>query len=198
MPRLVQQLWQMCQQIYVYFSVLKLENCLKIKKLEIEKMDHNEQSKMTLAVVKAMEEALSTNSNNMEKHFHKDFRWMGNNGCGTKKSLEEFRNNWQLPLRAAFSDRIYNTDKFLVDGEWASCFGHIDAIHSGEFMGIAPTNKRVKIHYTDFWEVKDGLIIDNWVTVDFPSILSQLDVDVFNGQGWEAYDRGEIAPAKPN
>jgi predicted ester cyclase len=161
-------------------------------------MDHNEQSKITLAVVKAMEEALSTNSNNMEKHFHKDFRWMGNNGCGTKKSLEEFRNNWQLPLRAAFSDRIYNTDKFLVDGEWASCFGHIDAIHSGEFMGIAPTNKRVKIHYTDFWEVKDGLIIDNWVTVDFPSILSQLDVDVFNGQGWEAYDRGEIAPAKPN
>lgn len=161
-------------------------------------MDHNEQSKMTLAVVKAMEEALSTNSNNMEKHFHKDFRWMGNQGCGTKKSLEEFRNNWQLPLRAAFSDRIYNTDKFLVDGEWASCFGHIDAIHSGEFMGIAPTNKRVKIHYTDFWEVKDGLIIDNWVTVDFPSILSQLDVDVFNGQGWEAYDRGEIAPAKPN
>jgi predicted ester cyclase len=161
-------------------------------------MDHNEQSKMTLAVVKAMEEALSTNSNNMEQHFHKDFRWMGNTGCGTKKSLEEFRNNWQLPLRAAFSDRIYNTDKFLVDGEWASCFGHIDAIHSGEFMGIAPTNKRVKIHYTDFWEVKDGLIIDNWVTVDFPSILSQLDVDVFNGQGWEAYDRGEIAPAKPN
>ncbi|WP_416677948.1 ester cyclase [Candidatus Pseudothioglobus sp. Uisw_016] len=161
-------------------------------------MDHNEQSKMTLAVVKSMEEALSTNSNNMEKHFHKDFRWMGNNGCGTKKSLEEFRNNWQLPLRAAFSDRIYNTDKFLVDGEWASCFGHIDAIHSGEFMGIAPTNKRVKIHYTDFWEVKDGLIIDNWVTVDFPSILSQLDVDVFNGHGWEAYDRGEIAPAKPN
>lgn len=161
-------------------------------------MDHNEQSKMTLSIIKAMEEALSTNSNNMEKHFHKDFRWMGNNGCGTKKSLEEFRNNWQLPLRAAFSDRIYNTDKFLVDGEWASCFGHIDAIHSGEFMGIAPTNKRVKIHYTDFWEVKDGLIIDNWVTVDFPSILSQLDVDVFNGQGWEAYDRGEIAPAKPN
>ena len=161
-------------------------------------MSYNEQSTKTLAAVKAMEDALATNSNNMEKHFHKDFRWMGNNGCGTKKSLEEFRNNWQLPLRAAFSDRIYNTDKFLVDGEWASCFGHIDAIHSGEFMGIAPTNKRVKIHYTDFWEVKDGLIIDNWVTVDFPSILSQLDVDVFNGQGWEAYDRGEIAPAKPN
>ena len=80
-------------------------------------MGYNEQSKKTLAVVRAMEDALAANSNNMEKHFHKDFCWMGNNGCGTKKSLEEFRNNWQLPLRAAFSDRIYNTDKFLVDGE---------------------------------------------------------------------------------
>ena len=98
-------------------------------------MSYNEQSTKTLAVVRAMEDALAANSNNMEKHFHKDFRWMGNQGCGTKKSLEEFRNNWQLPLRAAFSDRIYNTDKFLVDGEWASCFGHIDAVHSGEFMG---------------------------------------------------------------
>ena len=161
-------------------------------------MSYDEQSKKTLKVVREMEDALAAESNDMEKHFHKDFRWMGNQGCGIKKNLEEFRNNWQLPLRAAFSDRIYNTDKFLVDGEWASCFGHIDGIHSGEFMGIAPTNKRVKIHYTDFWEVKDGLIIDNWVTVDFPSILSQLGVDVFNGLGWEAYDRGEISPSKPN
>ena len=161
-------------------------------------MSNDEQSKKTLKVVREMEDALAANSNDMDKHFHKDFRWMGNQGCGVKNNLDDFRNNWLLPLRATFSDRIYNTDKFLVDGNWASCFGHIDAIHSGEFMGIAPTNKRVKIHYTDFWEVKDGLIIDNWVTVDFPSILSQLGVDIFNGLGWESYDRGELIPSKPN
>jgi len=27
--------------------------------------------------------------------------------------------------------------------------------------------------------------------------LAQLGVDVFNGQGWEAYDRGEKQPPKP-
>ncbi len=59
-----------------------------------------------------MEEALEANSNTMEKHFHKDFRWMGNQGCGTKHNLEEFRNNWQLPLRAAFTNRVYKTDKY--------------------------------------------------------------------------------------
>jgi hypothetical protein len=65
-------------------------------------------------------------------------------------------------------------------------------------MGIKPTNQRVKIHYTDFWEVRDGLIIDNWVNVDFPSILAQLGTDIFNGQGWEAFDRGDVEPPKPN
>lgn len=160
-------------------------------------MNHEEKSKETYSVVKAMENALAAGSNDMGKYFHEEFRWMGNQGCGTKKNLKEFRNNWKLPLRAAFTDRIYKTDRFLVDGEWAACFGHIDAIHSGEFMDIVPTNKRVKIHYTDFWEVKEGLITDNWVTVDFPSILAQLGVDVFNGQGWEAYDRGKKKPPKP-
>jgi len=48
-------------------------------------MSYDEKSQKTLAVVKAMEEALGANSNNMDKHFHKDFRWMGNQGCGTKK-----------------------------------------------------------------------------------------------------------------
>ena len=156
-------------------------------------MSYDKKSQQTLDVVKAMEDALGANSNDMDQYFHKEFRWMGNQGCGTKKNLQEFRNNWQLPLRAAFTDRVYKTEKFIVDGEWASCFGYIDALHSGDFMGIKPTNKRVKIHYTDFWEVRDGLI-----NVDFPSILSQLGIDVFNGLGWEVFDRGEVEPPKPN
>ena len=51
-------------------------------------MSYDEKSQKTLAVVKAMEEALGANSNSMDKHFHKDFRWMGNQGCGTKNNLE--------------------------------------------------------------------------------------------------------------
>jgi hypothetical protein len=47
----------------------------------------------------------------------------------------------------------------------------------------------------DFWKVEDGRITDNYVMVDFPHVLAQLGVDVFNGEGWEAFDRGDkIAP----
>lgn len=158
---------------------------------------HAEQSQATLSVIEAMEAALGAGSDDMAAHFHKDFLWRGNAGCGTKKGIAEFRRNWQLPLRAAFTDRAYKTEKFLADGEWAACFGHIEATHSGEFMGIAPTGRRVTIPYMDFWRVEDGRIKDNPVSVDFASVLAQLGHDVFAGNGWEAYDRGEKTPARP-
>lgn len=156
-------------------------------------VDHAHRSAETLAVIEHMEAALADGSNAMHEHFHHDFRWMGNFGCGTKNGLDAFRHNWQLPLRAAFTDRDYKTEKFLADGEWASCFGHIEATHSGVFMGIEPTGKRVKIPYMDFWLVRDGKIADNWVSVDFASVLAQLGEDVFGGRGWENFDNGEGA-----
>ena len=36
-----------------------------------------------------------------------------------------------------------------------------------------------------FLESEDGKITDNWVMVDFPHVLAQLGVDVFDGKGWE-------------
>jgi predicted ester cyclase len=159
--------------------------------------EHKAQSNATLKVITEMEAALGENSNEMQKHFQEGFRWIGNYGCGTKNSLDEFRRNWQLPLRAAFTERVYNTDKTLVDGEWASCFGHIEATHSGTFMGVEATGKRIKIPYMDFWRIEEGRIADNWVSVDFPSILAQLGEDVFAGRGWESFDQNSATPPRP-
>lgn len=150
----------------------------------------------TLQIVQDMEAGLGRAYNELHLHFHEDFLWRGNVGCGTKRGIAEFRRNWQLPIRAAFSDRIYKTEKFLSDGDWASCFGILEATHTGPFMGIAATGRRVAIPYMDFWHVQDGRIKDNPVFVDFASVLLQLGRDVFAGEGWEAYDRGDKpAPA---
>ncbi|MDA9345775.1 ester cyclase [Porticoccaceae bacterium] len=61
-------------------------------------------------------------------------------------------------------------------------------MHSGDFMGIPATHKKIEIRYMDFWKVVDGKIVDNWVMVDFPAILQQLGVDPFGGHGWEKLD----------
>lgn len=160
-------------------------------------MTPTEQAAATRGVIMRMEAALGANSNDMAAHFHDDFRWIGNQGCGTKPGLQAFRNNWQLPLRAAFTERSYMTDRLICEGEWASCFGHIEATHSGTFMGIAATGKRLKIPYMDFWQIRDGRIADNWVSVDFAFVLAQLGRDVFDGHGWEHFDDGSLAPPHP-
>jgi len=164
---------------------------------EKEALDHVKKSRATLDVIKRMEEALGANSNTMEEHFHESFHWYGNYGSGTKNGLDEFRRNWQLPLRAAFTERDYKTERFLADGEWASCFGYIEATHSGPFMGFEATGKRVKIPYMDFWHVKDGRIADNWVSCDLASVLAQLGRDVFAGEGWESFDTNQKTPPTP-
>jgi len=129
--------------------------------------------------------------------FAQSFRWMGNTGCGTKNGLQEFQDNWQRPFQAAFSDKVCVDEARMYMGEWAAAFGRQEAIHSGEFMGIAATGKKIEIRYMDFWKVVDGRIEGNWVMVDFPHVLAQLNVDIFNGEGWEAFDRGEKTPPKP-
>jgi predicted ester cyclase len=152
----------------------------------------------TRKVIEAMVDGLNDHQiNGMAAFFHPAFRWMGNCGCGTKDGLAEFQENWQRPFQAAFSGKVAIDEARLFDGEWAAAFGAQHAIHSGEFMGIPPTGKQVTIRYMDFWKVVDGKIVDNWVMVDFPDVLRQLGVDVFNGRGWEIYDRGEAVPPRP-
>ncbi len=152
----------------------------------------------TRRVIEDMVDGLNDHRiDDMGEFFSKNFRWMGNFGCGTKRGLQQFQDNWQRPFQAAFTDKVCVDEARLFMGEWAAAFGRQEATHSGAFMGIEPTGNRVVIRYMDFWKVEDRRIADNWVMVDFPDILAQLGVDVFNGEGWEAYDRGERVPPRP-
>ena len=124
--------------------------------------------------------------------FSDNFNWFGNYGCGTKKGLKEFQENWQVPFQKAFSDKVCIDEARLFEGEWGAAFGRQEAIHTGNFMGIGPTNKKINIRYMDFWQTKNKKIINNWVMVDFPYVLKQLGVDIYQGQGWEKFDVNEI------
>ncbi|QBK31130.1 polyketide cyclase [Roseitalea porphyridii] len=153
----------------------------------------------TRRVIEAMVDGLNDHRiADMGEFFAESFRWMGNCGCGTKTGLPQFQDNWQRPFQAAFSDKVCVDEARLFMGEWAAAFGRQEATHSGRFMGLEPTGKRVEIRYMDFWKVVDGKIVDNWVMVDFPHVLAQLGVDVFGGEGWEAFDRGEKTPPQPD
>ena len=147
----------------------------------------------TISTIDSMVDGLNDHDiDNMGRFFSSDFRWMGNFGCGFKDGLKEFQENWQGPFQAAFSDKVCIDEARITQGEWCAAFGRQEAVHTGTFMGIAPTNKRVEIRYMDFWKVVDGKIVDNWVNVDFPYVMQQLGVDVFNGEGWEQLDSASM------
>ena len=152
----------------------------------------------TRAVIEAMVDGLNDHRiDDIGEFFAESFRWMGNQGCGVKHGLREFQDNWQRPFQAAFSDKVCIDEARLFMGEWAAAFGRQEATHSGEFLGVAATGRRVEIRYMDFWQVVDGRIADNWVSVDFAHVAAQLGVDLFQGHGWEAFDRGERKPPRP-
>ena len=144
----------------------------------------------TRKVIESMVDGLNDHRiSDIGEFFSQSFRWMGNQGCGTKNGLQEFQDNWQKPFQAAFSDKVCVDEARLYMGEWAAAFGRQEAIHSGEFMGIKPTGKKIEIRYMDFWKVVSGKIEDNYVMVDFPHVMFQLGVDAFDGHGWEKFDK---------
>ena len=144
----------------------------------------------TKTIIEGMVDGLNDHRiEDIGEFFSKSFRWMGNFGCGSKSGLKEFQENWQRPFQKAFSDKVCIDEARIFMGEWAAAFGRQEATHSGEFMGIKATGKKVEIRYMDFWKVSKGKIEDNWVMVDFPFVLSQLGVDVFKGMGWEKFDK---------
>ena len=156
---------------------------------ELTKNNDLSKTQKTQEVIESMVDGLNDHRiEDIGEFFSENFRWMGNFGCGTKSGLKEFQDNWQKPFQEAFSNKVCIDEARLFMGEWAAAFGRQEAIHSGEFMGIKPTGKKVEIRYMDFWKVSEGKIQDNWVMVDFPFVMKQLGVDIFNGMGWEKFD----------
>jgi len=161
-----------------------IEQALLTKDHDLSKTDD------TRRVIEGMVKALNDHRiDDIGEFFADDFVWRGNTGCGVKHGLKSFQDNWQRPFQEAFSDKVAVDEARLYMGEWAACFGAQHATHAGLFMGVPATGKPVKIPYMDFWKVVDGKIVENWVSVDFANVLSQLGVDVFNGEGWERFDR---------
>ena len=159
------------------------------KQAKLTKNNDLSKTKKTQEVIESMVDGLNDHRiEDIGEFFSENFRWMGNFGCGTKSGLKEFQDNWQKPFQEAFSNKVCIDEARLFMGEWAAAFGKQEAIHTGEFMGIKPTGKKVEIRYMDFWKVSEGKIKDNWVMVDFPFVLKQLGVDVFDGMGWEKFD----------
>jgi predicted ester cyclase len=79
----------------------------------------------------------------------------------------------------AFSDLTSHEDAILSGGDRVSIQWTITATHSGDFFGIAPTNKKIQISGMDVLRVQDGKFVEQWggVADQMDDVIQQLSGD---------------------
>lgn len=76
--------------------------------------------------------------------------------------------------RKVFPDIQFELSHLIADEDQV-CFRFIaQATHQGEFMGIAPTNKKIKVTGIVIHRIADGKFVESWNEIDLFSIRQQL------------------------
>ncbi len=85
-------------------------------------------------------------------------------------------------FRTAFPDLQVTFEQELADGDYVIHRGYITGTHQGEFQGIPPTGKQVKMKSIDIWRIANGKAVENWVQFDMLGLMQQLGVIPAPGQ----------------
>ena len=139
-------------------------------------------------MVTAMLRSLATKDEAWRPYWHKDMRWYGPAAFGSFVGIENFA-GFQIPFEGAFSEWIggsvpgsptrhfarFADGDYMASGGWPS----LNCLQSKPFLGQPSTGKRLYMRVCDWWRREGGLLVENWVFVDIPHVLLQLDVDIF-------------------
>jgi predicted ester cyclase len=88
-----------------------------------------------------------------------------------KESFSAFLNGI---LRKGFPDCKVEILAQVAEGDFVTTRKKITGTHSGEIMGIAPTNRFVEIQVIDMIRLEDGKYKEHWGQTDFFEVLRAL------------------------
>lgn len=94
-----------------------------------------------------------------------------------KQLATMFRNAFP-DFNVTIDDLIGEGDKVVVRSTWSGS-------HKGEFMGIAPTGKRVSFGVIDAIRLVGGKVVEHWGQMDKMGLMQQLGVFPAPGEGGE-------------
>jgi len=79
-------------------------------------------------------------------------------------------------FRSAIPDITVTVLKTVTEGNLCATFCEVEGTHTGDQLGFAATNRRVKFSGFTLTRVEDGKIHEGWNTYDFLSMYQQLGV----------------------
>ena len=77
-------------------------------------------------------------------------------------------------LRTAFPDFHADIHWQLADGDRVTTYKTYHGTHRGEFLGVAPTGRKIHFETVDVMRVRDGKITEHWGVANLFSLMQQL------------------------
>src|SRR6478672_6724937 len=77
-------------------------------------------------------------------------------------------------LRTAFPDFHADIHWQLADGDRVTTYKTYHGTHRGEFLGVAPTGRKVQFETVDVMRVQNGKIAEHWGVANLFSLMQQL------------------------
>ncbi|MGH3086986.1 MAG: ester cyclase [Rubrobacteraceae bacterium] len=75
---------------------------------------------------------------------------------------------------SAFTDANVELHEVLSEGDEVAARYTFRAKHTGDFMGIPPTNKEVSMGGITILRLRDGKIVERWQNADLMGLMQQL------------------------
>jgi steroid delta-isomerase-like uncharacterized protein len=79
-------------------------------------------------------------------------------------------------FRAGFPDLHFTVEDQIAEGDKVVTRWTARGTHTGEFQGIPPTGREIKLAGTDFERLIDGKTVECWPRVDELGLMRQLGV----------------------
>jgi predicted ester cyclase len=93
---------------------------------------------------------------------------------GWTTGFEVAWHNFQRNMLAPFSERTFSPREVVEGRQTVVIRTRIEATHTGEFLGIAPTGRRIAWDNIAIAHVKDGRLVGQWIQPDLYGIYRQL------------------------
>ncbi len=82
----------------------------------------------------------------------------------------------------AFPDARIVLDKLAAEGDRVGAHFTFSGTHTGSFLDLSPTGKKVAVQGAGLFRVLDGKLAENWVNFDALGLMQQLGIAPAPGQ----------------
>ena len=77
-------------------------------------------------------------------------------------------------LQAAFPDGRLEVEDMIAEDDKVFVRARMTGTHQGEFIGLFPTGRSIKVGVADYMRFKEGMVVEHWGVTDTGAMTQQL------------------------